>query len=270
MDARPPRRPNLRAPVLAAGVLALVAVPLAAQDAAPSDAATGGGGEAPAVTLDAGVTLTSRFIYRGINLGEAPQVQPRVALGVGSFEVALWSSHPLAPRTDESENVAVVERGANYREVNLWMRYDIDVGIGTLTPYVQNHYNPNAGAIFDVAGGGEGAHYLQGQLMFSGNAELPVDLLVGYVFHNDPERSVYLEAGYRFAVSETDVRVFAGGVPGRSPFNGVTTDEAAVTNVGVSADRVVRISESFGLPVGFSFVFNPYLEDAFAAVRISL
>jgi hypothetical protein len=251
-----------------------VAHPVHGQDALGREATTPPQGDSqaapPLVTLDAGVTFTSRFIYRGINLGEAPQVQPRVALDVGNFQVALWSSHPIAPRTDASENVAIVERGANYREVNLWMRYDIDVGIGTLTPYVQNHYNPNAGDVFNFDGGGEGAHFFQAQLMFAGNEDLPVDLMVGYVFHNDPERSVYLEAGYSFGVADTNVRVFAGGVPGRSPFNGVSTDEAALTNIGVSAERALRISETFGLPIGLSFVFNPYLEDAFAAVRLSL
>lgn len=196
-------------------------------------------------------------------------MQPRVALNVGNFQAALWSSHPIAPRTDESENVAIVERGANYREVNVWLRYDIDVGFGTLTPYVQNHYNPNVGEFFDFDDGGEGAHFFQTQLMFAGDDDLPVDLMVGYVFHNDPERSVYLEAGYRFDVAATALRVFAGGVPGRSPFNGVTTDGAEVTNIGLSADRTLRLSETFGLPVGVSFVFNPYLEDAFAAVRMS-
>ncbi len=240
------------------GLPALSAHPASGQEAAP------------VVTLDAGVVLTSRFIYRGINLGEAPQVQPRVALSVENFQVGLWSSHPIAPRTDASENVPIVERGANFREVNFWMRYDIDLGIGTLTPYVQNHYNPNAGAFLNFDGGGDGAHFFQSQLMFSGNDELPFDVMVGYVFHNDPDRSVYLEAGYRFGISETDLRVFAGGVPGRSPFNGVFTEEVAVTNVGVSASRSVPLSETFRLPVGFSFVFNPYVETAYAAVRLEL
>ncbi|MEM8556374.1 MAG: hypothetical protein AAGG50_00885 [Bacteroidota bacterium] len=222
------------------------------------------------VSIDAGVTLTSRFIYRGLNLGEAPQVQPRVALNVQNFQIALWSSHPLAPRTDATENVSMVTRGENYREVLFWMLYNIDVGIGTLTPYVQNHYNPNVGQLFDFDGGGDGAHFFQGQLMFSGNDSLPIDALIGYVFHNDPGRSIYLEAGYRFTLAQTDLRVFAGGVPAKSPFNGVPTNEAALTNVGLSASRSIQVTEAFSLPIGFSFVFNPYLEDAFAAVSVSL
>lgn len=284
VTAFPPRPTPTRAPgivalsivalgLLAPAAFALGALPGAAQKAAEADSASVSGEESvpgtPLVRLDAGVTLTSRFIYRGINLGEAPQVQPRVSLNVENFQLALWSSHPIAPRTDASENVAIVERGANYREVNFWMRYDFDVGIGTLSPYVQNHYNPNAGDFLNFDGGGDGAHFLQGQLMFSGHEALPLDLMVGYVFHNDPERSVYLEAGYRFTAGRTDLRVFAGGVPGRSPFNGVSTDEAAVTNIGVSASRTIPLTESYGLPLGLAFVFNPHLEDAFAAVSLS-
>ncbi|MEM1056153.1 MAG: hypothetical protein AAGI52_11550 [Bacteroidota bacterium] len=221
----------------------------------------------PPVSLEAGLTLTSRFIYRGINLGEAPQVQPRLSLNVGDFQASLWGSHPLAQASDESVESP---RDANYREVLLWMLYNIDVGVGTLTPYVQNHFNPNTGQLFDFADNGDGAHFFQAQLMFSGDDRLPVDALVGWVFYNDPGESVYFEGGYRFDLSGLNLRAFAGGVPGRSPFNGVPEDEVAITNIGLSAGRSIRLSDEFSIPVSVTFIANPYLEDAFAVFSISL
>jgi hypothetical protein len=221
----------------------------------------------PTVSLDVGLGLTSRFIYRGINLGEAPQIQPRLSLNVGGFEASLWGSQPIAQASDASVESP---RDANYREVLAWVRYDIDVGVGTLTPYVQNHFNPNTGRLFDFEGDGEGAHFFQGQLMFSGDDELPIDALVGWVFYNDPGESIYIEGGYRFEATGLDMRVFAGGVPGKSPFNGVPEDEVAVTNIGITAGRSLRLSDAFSLPVSVSFIANPYLEDAFAVFSISL
>lgn len=222
---------------------------------------------APLVTLDAGVTLASRFIYRGINLGEAPQVQPRLSLNAGDFQVSLWSSHPIAQPSDESIETP---RDANYREVLFWALYNIDVGVGTLTPYVQNHYNPNVGDLFDFEDDGEGAHFLQTQLMFTGDERLPIDALIGWVFYNDPGDSIYLEGGYRFSASGLDLRAFLGGVPGRSPFNGVTDDEPTITNIGLSASRSLTLTEEYSLPVGVSFIFNPYTENALAVFSVNL
>lgn len=221
----------------------------------------------PAVTLDIGVDVQSRFIYRGINLGEAPQVQPRLSLYAGNFEVSLWSSHPLSPPADRNRDTPSL-RGPNYREVLFWVLYNIDVGVGTLTPYIQNHYNPNAGDLFDFDGDGEGAHSFQAQLSFAGDERLPIDAMVGWVFHNDPDNSIYLEGGYRFAVSGLALRTFIGGVPAKSPFNGA--DEAAITNIGITARRTLPITETYSLPVGVSFIVNPYTENAFAVFSVSL
>lgn len=247
--------------VLLLALAAALALPAASAQPAGEPAA------APAVTVEAGLTLASRFIYRGINLGEAPQVQPRLSLNVGDFQFSLWGSHPLSQPSDENVESP---RDANYREVLFWALYTFDVGIGTLTPYVQNHYNPNVGDLFDFAADGEGAHFLQAQLMFSGDERLPVDAMVGYVFYNDPGRSIYLEGGYRFTRSDLAFRAFAGGVLGESPFNGVSEDRPAFTNIGLTAARTLAISDVLSLPVGVSFIFNPYTEDAFAIFTVSL
>lgn len=254
---------------------ATASAPLAQDNDTPPEAPlpeTAATDEAPSVSVDAGVTLTSRFIYRGINLGQAPQVQPSLALNVGDFQAAVWSSHPIARPSDQSAET--LAGAGNYREVNFWLLYNVDVGVGTLTPYVQNHYNPNNGPFFDLDNETT-AHAFQGQLTFRGDERsAPVDAMVGYVFFGndgaDVVGSVYLEGGYSFDVSGLAMRAFAGGVPGRSPFNGVTESRAQVTNVGLSASRDIRLSDDFSLPLGVQFVVNPYTEDAFAAVSVSL
>lgn len=251
----------IRIPFLA---LLLAAGTLAAPPPARAQAADDPQAVPPRVTLSTSVTLTSRFIYRGIDLGEAPQVQPVLALGVGDFEVAAFSSHPLARPLD-----ATVDGPAapNYREVLFWMLYRIRTEAGTFTPYLQNHYNPNAGRLFDFDND-TGAHHLQAQLFYNGPASFPVDLLVGYVFYGPNRESVYLEGGYTFAYQGLTVRPFISGTPGNSPFNGTT--EAAVTQLGISATRAIPITDRFALPVRASFIFNPYTENAFAVVAVTL
>lgn len=252
-----------RFPVVALALLLLTPAAFAQETPAAGDVPSAEP-PAPRVTLDASVTLTSRFIYRGIDLGEAPQVQPVLALGVGNFEVAAFSSHPIAQPADSSPDAAL---GPNYREVLFWMLYRIETAVGTFTPYVQNHYNPNAGRLFDFDND-TGAHHLQAQFFYNGLETFPVDLLIGYVFYGPARESVYLEGGYTFEYQGLGVRPFISGTPGSSPFNG--TDSAAITQLGITASRAIPITDRFALPISATFVFNPYTENAFAAVGVTL
>lgn len=225
--------------------------------------------EQPRVGVSMAVDFTSRFIYRGLDLGDSPQIQPRISLHAGGLELSLWASHPISPAADDEDNNPRRNVPEIYREVLLWARYDLDLGRATLSPYVQNHYNPNAGALFDFDGGGEGAHVLQAQLFLVGDADwIPLDVMAGWAFYNDPHHSVYLEGGYRFQASGLAMRAFAGGTPAASPFNG--TDEAALTVLGLSARRTIVVTPAFSLPIAVSFVVNPYTEKPFAAFSVSL
>lgn len=254
--------------ILAQALTLLILAPAAmAQDVPATGEIPEAEPPAPRVTLDASVTLTSRFLYRGLDLGQAPQVQPVIALGVGNFEFAAFSSHPLAPPLDEAVSAAAVPDYVNYREVLLWMLYRIETAAGTFTPYVQNHFNPNAGRLFDFDNDA-GAHHLQAQLFYNGPETFPIDFLVGYVFYGPARESVYLEGGYSFEYAGLGVRTFISGTPGDSPFNG--TDEAAITQLGITASRAIPITDRFSLPLSATFSFNPYTENAFAAVAITL
>jgi hypothetical protein len=233
-------RRNLRPLLLAAALCAAApATPSLAQE----------------IRLVPAADVVSRFIYRGIDLGDAPQIQPSLRLEVDRFQAALWGSTPIAPPADPVD-------GFTYRETVGWLSYSIDVGVGTLTPYVQNHYNPRGGRFFDF----REAHRFQAQLGFVG-ADLPVDAMVGWVFLNDPYNSVYLEAGYRFHIQELPLRFWVGGTPARSPFN--AAERAAVTNVGIAATYAVPITDQFALPLGVRFVLNPHTEESFSVFSVS-
>ena len=52
------------------------------------------GQEAPEVCL--GVDLVSRYIWRGINVGDAPSVQPSLSLEVRGFEIGAWGAYSLS------------------------------------------------------------------------------------------------------------------------------------------------------------------------------
>lgn len=207
------------------------------------------------ITISANVDLRSRWIYRGIELGNSPQIQPSMALNISNFQIGIWGSHSLTLATDGEEP------GAEYRETNLWAQYTFDLGRSTLTPYIQNHYNPaNSFADFSSR---EGSHQLQAQLFWAGKEQLPLDAHIGVVFFGDDDTSIYLETGYTVNFRQFSIRNFVSGTPRRAQFNG--TNGTAITMIGFNATRSIELSEKFNLPLSAEFILNPYELTTFAS-----
>ena len=124
------------------------------------------------------------------------------------------------------------------------MAYRIPFARGTLIPYVQSHYAVSAGGFLD-----SDSHFVQGVV-------------------NDPENSVYLEAGYRATVGDLGFRLFAGGTPAESPFNG--TDEAAFTHVGIATTWPLVIGERITLTLGSQFIVNPNTGEVYPVLSLGV
>ena len=207
--------------------------------------------------IEPGVDVVSRFIYRGNRLGDAPQAQPSLTVSYGRLDVGVWGSHPLTYDGSGPDP---------YKEAIAWVAYEVPLAGGdggALVPYIQSHYAVSAGSFIDAD-----SHYLQTQLSWIGPETLPLDFMVGVVVYNDPDNSVYMEAGYRTTVGDTGLRLFAGGTPASSPFNG--TDEAAFTNVGVAASWALGLGEEADLRVGIDFIVNPHTGEAYPVLGVGL
>ncbi len=208
--------------------------------------------------ITAGADLRTRWIYRGMELGNSPQIQPSVFIRNGGFQAGLWASHSLSLATDSGDP------GSVYRETNLWMQYTFTFESFSLTPYLQNHYNP-VNDLTDFSS--DGSHALQFQLGLAGSEDLPFDVMGGWVFHGDDDNSLYVEAGYTLASGQNRIRTFISGTPAKAGFNG--TDKAAVTQIGIQAARILPITESFQLPLTVELIANPYAKTTFGALILS-
>lgn len=211
------------------------------------------------LTITPGVDITSRFIYRGLDLGSSPQIQPSIAFGYGDFNFVLWGSHPLALTPD----------GDGYKEVKFWMNYTFDLGDFTLTPQIENHFDANAD-LFDFDED-TGAHVFQASLRAAGKGDVAPDLLLGYTFYGPAENTIYVEAGVGFSVGDVGLRAFASGQysdPGGFVDLGYDGD-FVFNGLGLSASRHLRISNDISVPMGVLFALNPKTERAFMAFSIS-
>ncbi len=148
---------------------------------------------------------------------------------------------------------AITSVGASANEHDLY----VSVSLGALSVGVTDYYFPAPGGakFFNFDGGGKGAHYLEPFIQLNGPAHAPFILFVGLLAYNDPDHSIYLEGQFPFEVNGVAMEVTVGAVAGKSAF--YNTGGTALVNLGLSATRVIPITETFSLPVFVRYILNP-------------
>lgn len=241
-----------------------------------------------------GVDLTSRYIWRGINLGgSSPSIQPYIEYGFGSedhsFAIGAWGAYSLSG----------TQTG---QEADLYFSYTIKEAFSiTLTDYFfpdeesdsYDYFNFNNN--FEKIDNGDvdqTGHLVEAAFSFNGTTKLPVSILFAInIWGADSRRyeeiggtllpadkivmSKYLEIGYSTSIKETGIDLFVG-MPLDSPdtdngepagFYGQT--KAGVTNLGVNISKEIQITERFSLPVFTSFITNPEAGNVFMVFGLS-
>jgi len=223
-----------------------------------------------AATLNVSADIMSRYIWRGLNLGgTSPSIQPCLEFGKGNLAIGAWGAY--------SFNQAIQSQ-----EVDLYASYTIaDLINLTVTDYflpseidsIQNKYfnykEDETGHLFEISA------------KFLGTEKIPVSLLVAAnVFgadarkaNGDKQFSTYIELGYDFEIKGTECSAFLGFTPtsvdtdkGESGFYG---DGPGVINLGLTANREIKITDQFSLPVSTSLITNPQAENIFLVFGIS-
>jgi uncharacterized protein (TIGR02001 family) len=213
-----------------------------------------------AQTFSLGTDVVSRYIWRGTDFGESLSFQPSLSFGTGGFEIGTWASY------------SVSADGAGANEHDLWAGYTIDIGNESSFSFgVTDYYFPapdTAYNFFDYSGDGEGAHWIEPYVSYTGPATFPVTLYGTIFAHNDPDNSIYLEASYPFSVEGVDLGLTLGAVANESAFYG--TEGFAFVNLGLSASKEVALSESCYVPVSVAYIHNPDAERSLRVVGFSI
>lgn len=221
--------------------------------------------EALAQRFNLGADIVSRYVWRGTDFGESVSIQPTLSFSSGGFEIGSWASYATSPDA------------AGVNEHDLWVGYSLNTPGGSFSVGVTDYYFPApfdalardpSTEFFNFDGGGHGAHWIEPYVSYTGPSPLPVSLLAALMAHNDPDRSLYLEAAMPFAVDGTDLGLTFGVVPMESAFYGTTG--AALVNVGLSASRAIPIIDTFSIPLNVAYILNPDAERSFLVFGLSL
>ena len=242
----------------------------------PSVAAVTPAPEAPSpfkITAD----LVTSYYWRGVLSSATPNFQPTFSFTTGPLEIGVWGS------TDFK---------AAYKELDLYASLTTGPLKFTVTDYDFYFYNQITGnyiSNYFKYSNGNTSHIFEGSIGYSGPASFPISVTVNTMFAGNDYKysqtapanpatgiyqdiskqaySTYIEFDYTF-------KYF-------SPFLGITPAQGyygdgyagiggfGVCNLGITASKNLKITETYSLPLKATLGFNPQKEDAYCVFGIT-
>jgi hypothetical protein len=133
-----------------------------------------------------------------------------------------------------------------------------------------DYYFPSPGGMgfFEFDGDGDGSHWLEPYVNYTGPESFPISLYGAVFVHNDPDNSGYVQLSFPFMAEDVELGFVLGAVTNESSFYG--TDGFAIVNLGLSAAKSIPITDAFALPISVTYILNPDTERTFLIFGISL
>lgn len=213
--------------------------------------------------VNSGADIVSRYVWRGLNVNDAVNIQPALTFSVHGFSLGFWGSYSLS-------SDPVNTHSALGQELDTWLGYSYSFNNGmSITALITDYYFANAGIKWGNFNkhddpDGPGAHVIEAGLVVTGPECFPITIS-GYLnFHNDAGNNVYFQADYPVEVKDVSLNFFVGGTTG-SKENPVYygSEKLNIINVGVKASKSIKITEEYSLPVSVSFIGNPNTETTY-------
>jgi uncharacterized protein (TIGR02001 family) len=219
------------------------------------------------LSLSAGADVVSRYIWRGINVNDAVNIQPALTLSVSGFSVGFWGSYSLSNNSGDN---------TFGQEVDTWIGYTYALENGmSIGALVTDYYYPNAGIKWGNFNNyddpdGAGAHTIETGLLLKGPESFPLSLSGFINVYNDASSNTYFQIDYPTTVAEVPINFFVGASGGsKENPNYYGTESFNVINVGVKATKSVKITENYSLPVSVTFLINPRTEISYLVLGLT-
>ena len=213
------------------------------------------------LSISSGVDVVSRYIWRGLNVNDAVNIQPSLALSVSGISFGFWGSYNLSNNSIDN---------TFGQEVDTWIGYtyafENGMSIGALAT---DYYYPNAGIKWGNFNNyddpeGPGAHTIETGLVISGPESFPITVSGFINAYNDAGSNTYFQIDYPVTVAEIPLNFFVGASGGSEENPGYYgTEKFNVTNIGVKAEKSVKITEDYSLPLYATFLINPRAETSY-------
>ncbi len=214
--------------------------------------------ETEKIETSIGADFVTQYIWRALDMGSVA-VQPTLGVSYKGLSLTAWGSYGLTNANDVKEfdlTLAYSLGGFNIGITDYWFSAGLDPD-GRYFKYDAhgtNHvFEANIGYDF-------GPVALQWFTNFTGNDG----------FNKDGKRaySSYVEATVPFSLAGVDWTATAGAVPYASTF--YATTGFAVTNVTLRAEKSIKITDSFSIPIFGQLTGNPCSQKAYLVLGFTL
>ena len=212
--------------------------------------------------------LMSRYIWRGTDYGAAPSIQPGIEYSNGGLAIGAWGAYAISYQ--------------GYQESDLYVGYTFYKNMFTVMVtdyYFQSdlkHVN-----YFDYKAKSTG-HVFEGALTFNGTEKLPLSVMIATNFYGadakrinddgtqgDNQFSTYAELTYSFKHFD----LFAGAnltEPNRDKGEtGYYGNYRGFINIGITATKNIKITQTYHLPLTLSVITNPQAEKIYFVAGFS-
>lgn len=207
-------------------------------------------------TLNVGADLMSRYIFRGVDYGNSPSIQPTVSIQTGGLEVGYWGA---------------IATNSFFQEIDLYAKYSI----GNFAIIFTDYYIPSITGTpassdirFFTFDDKTTAHTFEAALQYTISEDIPLKLYASTFFYGNDKRwgfdaekdskedtyfSTYIEASYSLTIGGSNFDIFLGMTPAAGAFG----NDLGVVNLGCTAYKTIKFSSDFEMPVKGSVIFNP-------------
>ena len=202
--------------------------------------------------------IVSSYIWRGQDLGSV-SLQPTLGVGYKGLSLTAWGSYGLTDPSDTKEfdlTLGYTAGGFNIGITDYWFNagLDPDNRYFKYDAHGTNHvFEANIGYDFGFAS-------VQWFTNFAGNDGVNKDGKRAY--------SSYAEVAVPFKLATVDWTATAGAVPYATDFYGTTG--FAVTNLTLRADKEIKVTDSFSIPVFGQVTANPCSQKAYLVFGLTL
>jgi len=245
--------------------------------------------------LKYGSGLTTRYMWRGLDLARSPALLPYGQATFSNFEISLYgifglfenaAKHPdfVKPQFPGEINPFFLQRIA-FNQIITNFFYRIKAGFGDIRIGFTEYYFPDGlvkketvdsnGVVVSTSyppstwlnwdDNGEGAHTIEINLRIEGNKKFPMWFLIAYNVYNDPANSLYLEAGYTFNVLLNKLTLYLGSAIGASSWYQYNFKDGAfrgdfMTSFGLTFSREIYLSDWLIIDFALTDIINFYQE----------
>ena len=199
--------------------------------------------------------LVSNYIWRGQHLGDI-SVQPTLGIAYKGLSLSAWGNYGLSNSEDNDEidlTLAYTTGGFNVGITDYWSAKD--------AKYFSYSRHKTAHVFEANVGYDFGPVALQWYTNFAGADGLNKD--------GDRAYSSYFEASAPFKLATCDWTATVGAVP----YATTSYEKAngfAVTNVSLKAEKAIKITDSFQLPLFANISANPSTQKAYLVFGFTL